>query len=168
MDRINVHAPSEAHARRLLEALDGRFSTSLDGGEPAPIVELWLDQETATKLVDLFDTLGNWLADGELSACRIGFLDRSYTLLAQRDGEPNDPADFLLERTIQLQVALDSRVVIEQAKGILAERDGISLDEAFDRLRQEARNGRIKLRDLATEIVGTTAAAPEADAPLAQ
>ena len=168
MDRINVYAPSEAHARRLLEALDGRVSANLDGGEPSPVVELWLDQETATKVIDLFDALGRWLADGDLSACRIGFLDRSYTLLAQRDGEPNDPTGFLVERTIQLQVALDSRVVIEQAKGVIAERHGVSLDEAFDRLRREARSGRMKLRELAREVVGTTAAAPEANTPRAE
>jgi hypothetical protein len=54
MDRINVHAPSEAHAQRLLGAVDGRFSANLNGGDSAPVVELRLDEETATQLVDLF------------------------------------------------------------------------------------------------------------------
>ena len=166
MDRINVFAPSEAHARRLLGAVEGQFRANLEGGEAAPVVELWLDQETATQLVDLFDALGKWLAEGELAACTIGFLDRSYTLLAATEREPNDPTGFLLERTIQLQAALDSRVVIEQAKGILAERHGISLDEAFDRMRREARSRRIKLRDLASDIVGPTAEALRTDLPL--
>ena len=166
MDRINVFAPSEAHARRLLSAMEGRFSASLDGGEPAPVVELRLDQETATQLVDLFDALGQWLAEGELTACQIGFLDRSYTLLAATAEEANDPAGFLLERTIQLQVALDSRIVIEQAKGILAERHAISPAEAFDRMRREARSRRMKLRDFAADIVATIPAAPRTDVPL--
>jgi hypothetical protein len=165
MDRINVHAPSEAHAQRLLSAVEGRFTANLNGGDADSVVELWLDQETATQLVDLFDALGKWLADGELAACQIGFLDRSYTLLAATEREPNDPAGFLLERTIQLQTALDSRIVIEQAKGILAERHGISPDEAFDRMRREARSRRMKLRDLASDVVRTTAAPAEATAP---
>jgi hypothetical protein len=126
------------------------------------VVELRLDEETATKLVELFDALGRWLADGDLAACQVGFWDRSYTLLAEMNGKPNDPTGFLLERAIQLQVALDSRVVIEQAKGIVAERHAITPDEAFDRLRREARSRRMKLRDLAAEVIATIQAAPQA------
>jgi AmiR/NasT family two-component response regulator len=59
----------------------------------------------------------------------------------------------LLERTIQLQTALDSRILLEQAKGILAECDSITADEAFNRMRAEARTKRIKLHELAAEIV---------------
>ncbi|MDX6435927.1 MAG: hypothetical protein QOK34_761, partial [Gaiellaceae bacterium] len=66
---------------------------------------------------------------------------------------------FLLERTLQLQTALDSRVVIEQAKGILAERNQIDPEEAFERMRLEARSRRMKLHDLASGIVATVAAA---------
>jgi hypothetical protein len=58
-------------------------------------------------LVELFDALGNWLADGDLAACQIGFGDRSYTLAPAADGHRNDPTAFLLERTIQLQRALN-------------------------------------------------------------
>jgi AmiR/NasT family two-component response regulator len=53
----------------------------------------------------------------------------------------------------QLQAALDSRVLIEQAKGMLAERVGITPDEAFALLRGHARNHNQKLIDLAHEIV---------------
>ncbi|HEX7353562.1 MAG TPA: GAF and ANTAR domain-containing protein [Mycobacteriales bacterium] len=52
----------------------------------------------------------------------------------------------------QLQTALDSRVVIEQAKGVLAERHGISLEQAFEQLRTEARRSRRKVGELAREI----------------
>jgi hypothetical protein len=155
MDAIRVRAPSTAHAQRLIASLDGQFSSSLDGGKPSTEVELRLDAETATKLIELFDALGAWLRDGELDTCQIGFGNRSYTLLAMVGHEPNDPTAFLLERTIQLQTALDSRIVIEQAKGILAERDSISLDEAFDKIRREARSRRMKLHDLAAGIVST-------------
>lgn len=53
----------------------------------------------------------------------------------------------------QLQHALDSRVRIEQAKGVLAERHGVSVDEAFARIRAYARHARLKLQDVAGEIV---------------
>ncbi len=155
MDIIRVRAPSTAHAERLIASLDGGFATTLDGGDPSTEVELKLDIETATKLIDLFDALGRWLRDGSLDAAQIGFGERTYTLLAPTEGKSSDPTSFLLERSIQLQTALDSRVVIEQAKGILAERESLSLDEAFDKMRREARSKRVKLRDLAAVIVAT-------------
>src|SRR5258708_2986626 len=49
----------------------------------------------------------------------------------------------------QLSAALTSRVVIEQAKGVLSERAGIDLAEAFTRLRTYARNHNLRLTDVA-------------------
>lgn len=155
VDVIRVRAPNGAHAERLLAELEGAFAASLDGGSPATEVGVRLDSETAEKLVELFDALGAWLSSGGLAAVEIGFGERTYTLLAAPRGKPNDPTQFLLERTIQLQTALDSRIVIEQAKGILAERESISPSEAFDKMRREARSKRIKLHDLATAVVET-------------
>jgi GAF domain-containing protein len=54
-----------------------------------------------------------------------------------------------------LQIALDSRILIEQAKGALAVRRGIPLDEAFDHMRGQARDSNRKLHDVAAEIVKT-------------
>ncbi|WP_158895649.1 ANTAR domain-containing protein [Amycolatopsis anabasis] len=59
------------------------------------------------------------------------------------------------ERIVQLQTALTSRVVLEQAKGILAERHGIALTEAFHRLRGHARRNQIQLHDVARSVVNT-------------
>ncbi|MEJ7585637.1 MAG: GAF and ANTAR domain-containing protein [Acidimicrobiales bacterium] len=56
----------------------------------------------------------------------------------------------------QLQYALDSRVAIEQAKGMLAERGGIDMDEAFSRLRSFARTNNRRLTELAMELVEGT------------
>jgi GAF domain-containing protein len=58
----------------------------------------------------------------------------------------------------QLQVALNSRVIIEQAKGILAERLQMSPDEAFVMLRRFARNHNRPLTQLAAEVIGGGAA----------
>ncbi len=58
--------------------------------------------------------------------------------------------------TAQLQRALTSRVVIEQAKGILAERAKIDMNEAFTRLRHYARDHNLGLGALANELVQDT------------
>ena len=53
----------------------------------------------------------------------------------------------------QLSAALSSRVVIEQAKGVISERAGVHLDEAFARLRAYARNHNLRLTDVARAAV---------------
>lgn len=53
----------------------------------------------------------------------------------------------------QLQEALDSRIVIEQAKGILAADGRIGMDEAFQVLRRHARSHQADLRSVAEAIV---------------
>ena len=53
----------------------------------------------------------------------------------------------------QLEVALESRVVIEQAKGIIAEHSKISVDVAFDRMRSFARGHNRLLSDTARQVI---------------
>ena len=57
------------------------------------------------------------------------------------------------DATRNLTVALESRAVIEQAKGILIARHGISDDDAFDELRRRSQAANRKLRVIAAEIV---------------
>ena len=53
----------------------------------------------------------------------------------------------------QLQEALESRIVIEQAKGITAQRHGVTIDQAYRRIRTHARNNNASLRTVAEAIV---------------
>jgi GAF domain-containing protein len=53
----------------------------------------------------------------------------------------------------QLQEALESRVVIEQAKGITAYKNAITIDQAYQQMRRHARNNNASLRIVAEAIV---------------
>jgi AmiR/NasT family two-component response regulator len=72
-----------------------------------------------------------------------------------------------LERRAQLEHALQSRVAIEQAKGVVAERYGIRTEEAFELIRRAARAQRMKLHDLARSIRPGEETPPELAAVLA-
>lgn len=61
----------------------------------------------------------------------------------------------------QLQTALNSRILIEQAKGVLAERHGINPNEAFTLLRAYARNHHHRLTELAAAIIDGSTTATE-------
>jgi transcriptional regulator with GAF, ATPase, and Fis domain len=59
----------------------------------------------------------------------------------------------------QLQSALNTRILIEQAKGVLAAKAQISLDTAFTLMRNHARRNQQHLREIATAVInGTTTA----------
>jgi ANTAR domain len=67
--------------------------------------------------------------------------------------EQNQASEFWRERAAQLQQALDTRVLIEQAKGILMERFGLDAEAAFAMLRGSARAERIRIHVLARAVV---------------
>lgn len=56
----------------------------------------------------------------------------------------------------QLSFALNSRIVVEQAKGVISERAGVSLGEAFDRLRSHARRQGLRLTEVAQSALDGT------------
>jgi transcriptional regulator with GAF, ATPase, and Fis domain len=80
--------------------------------------------------------LGQALAD----IAAVGILQGRAVFAAERRAE-------------QLQRALDSRIMIEQAKGILAERRRIPPGEAFERLRLHARSNNMKLREVCRQVM---------------
>ncbi len=63
----------------------------------------------------------------------------------------------------QVQHALQSRIVIEQAKGIVAQQAGISVDDAFERLRAYSRNHNSRVHDLALAVIDGNVTATSLD-----
>jgi hypothetical protein len=63
----------------------------------------------------------------------------------------------------QLNQALTSRIVIEQAKGMISERTGVNMEAAFGRLRRHARNHNLLLADVARQVVEGTLLAGSLD-----
>ncbi|HEX7133710.1 MAG TPA: ANTAR domain-containing protein [Iamia sp.] len=74
-------------------------------------------------------------------------------------GVPSETDDLVAE-VAHLRVALESRDVIGQAKGILMERHGIGADEAFARLVTMSRSGNVRLREIAENLVELRADLP--------
>jgi hypothetical protein len=64
-------------------------------------------------------------------------------------------ADAQERKATELQTALDTRVVIEQAIGILSERFVLPVADAFEVLRAAARNSRREVRVVAEELRGS-------------
>ena len=87
------------------------------------------------------------LSPADITACQGMAHIATISLLSRRAaGESHDIID-------QLQHALDSRIVIEQAKGVVAERAGIGPDEAFQKLRHYARSHNLRLHEVARGVV---------------
>jgi AmiR/NasT family two-component response regulator len=63
----------------------------------------------------------------------------------------------------QLEYALNSRIAIEQAKGMVAERDSVNMEEAFLILRNHARNHNVRLAQVAEDLISGTLPASALD-----
>jgi GAF domain-containing protein len=94
-----------------------------------------------------------WSAEGELAL--LAFTDLAALLIASMmQGEQQS------ELALQLQGALNSRQVIEQAKGVLIGRQGIPARDAYEQLRSQARSERRKLTEVCAEVVAKAVARP--------
>ena len=123
-------------------ALDAGFRSThalpmrLRGDVVGVLTLLHINQHTLT---DVDARLGQALAD----AATIGLLHERAVRHAETVAE-------------QLQGALNSRVIVEQAKGVLATQAAIGPDEAFTILRSHARRHGLRLTDLARGVVERT------------
>jgi GAF domain-containing protein len=105
-------------------------------------------------VLNLFRTTTRSLSDDDVTAAQALADVATIAILQRRHSR--DAAEL----NEQLTGALRSRVIIEQAKGVIAEREGRSPEQAFDRLRAHARNQRLGLADLARDIVAGAANLP--------
>jgi GAF domain-containing protein len=67
------------------------------------------------------------------------------------------------ELIAQLNEALNSRIIIEQAKGKVSESSGLDMAASFQRLRNHARNHNLRLTDLARSIADGTSSSASLD-----
>jgi GAF domain-containing protein len=97
--------------------------------------------------LNLFSTTDSRFADEEVRVVQALADVATIAILQERSLLQ---AETLTE---QLHGALNSRIVIEQAKGALAQADQISTAEAFDLLRSRARSSRQRLVDVARDVL---------------
>jgi GAF domain-containing protein len=108
--------------------------------------------------LNLFDTAPGSLDEGKL---RIGQALADVATIGLLQQRAIHRRDILTE---QLETALRSRVLIEQAKGVLAERLHLDMAEAFTLLRGNARSRNRRLSDLAQAVVDGSEQIPPATA----
>jgi GAF domain-containing protein len=134
-----------------LEAVDGRWpsfaSAAVQAGfQSASALPLRLRTVTLGAL-NLLRATREPMAEGDLIVARA-FADLAALSIVQHRATID-----ALRLNEQLSAALTSRIVIEQAKGIISERAGVDLTEAFSRMRAFARSANLRLTDVAQAAV---------------
>jgi GAF domain-containing protein len=128
-----------------------RFSTAAGRAGFQSVVALPLRLRDVTLgALNLLSTSRSPMAEADIIVARA-FADLAALSILQH--RASTEAQRLNE---QLSAALTSRIVIEQAKGVISERVGIDLAEAFARLRAYARNANLRLTDVAQAAVDGT------------
>jgi hypothetical protein len=109
-------------------------------------VPMWLDHQIIGVLSLYSGEPRKWCDQDIAVAGVLADVATSYVVNASKRHQQRQLSD-------QLQKALESRVVIEQAKGITASKKSVTIDQAFQLIRQQARNNNVSLRVVADEIV---------------
>ena len=149
---IRFEAGTRAQAESLQEEL-AAFEPGLVRGPGGWLVEINPDERVSSLLLTVFHSVSRWLSRNHLASVEVHFGESRYTLLHPSDARPSHSAEFLLQRVVQLERALDSRIVIEQAKGLLAGKLRLAVDDAFEILRLAARGAGRRLHELAEDVV---------------
>jgi len=98
--------------------------------------------------MNIFDTAPHELTPGEASLVRAFADAGTIGILQERTHKQQS------DLSVQLQGALNSRIVVEQAKGIVAERLKVDMDTAFGMIRSHARRQGTRLSAVAEALVG--------------
>ena len=97
--------------------------------------------------LNLFQTTPQRLCDDDIALARALADVATIAILQQRTLEQSHVENS------QLETALSSRILIEQVKGVLAERWNTSVDDAFAAFRSYARARHLRLSEFATQII---------------
>ncbi|MER7172501.1 GAF and ANTAR domain-containing protein [Streptomyces mesophilus] len=97
--------------------------------------------------LNLFQRSDRRLAEDEIALAQALADVATITILQQRTLEQSHVVNT------QLNSALSSRILVEQVKGVLAERWNTSVDEAFHAFRSYARSHHLRLTELARQVV---------------
>ena len=98
--------------------------------------------------LNLYSTQPREWSDGDIAVASVlADVATSYVVNASKLRQQEQLSE-------QLQEALETRVVIEQAKGITSHQQAVTIDQAHQRMRRHARNNHASLRLVAEAIVG--------------
>lgn len=152
--------PERPLPERLADPQDGPAATSFQVGVPVHVADAVPGRPTTTLLSVPLRRAGQRL--GVLTLVRLTTAAftaeqaRGAQALADIGAIRLSAARALAEAetlSLQLRHALDSRILIEQAKGVIAANDGMDMDAAFTQLRTYSRRNGVRLRDAALAVV---------------
>jgi GAF domain-containing protein len=158
---LDSYRTGEQVVNHNLAALDGRWprfaAEALDAGFSSVHALPMRLRGSVIGAVNLFRTDAGEMTQADVEVAQA-FADVATIAILQHRAT-------LEAKTVndQLNQALNSRIVIEQAKGILAERLGLNMEQAFATLRNHARNHNLRLAALANGVIEGSVAASVLD-----
>jgi hypothetical protein len=167
---IQVATQDAESAKRLVTELVGVFGGESVSLDPAGEIEVHSNGESNRTLIQSLEAVERWLEAAGIPSAEVRVDGRSYKVhragsLHRLEERPANAADragrdhdrqrirTLEQENRQLRIALESRVLIEQAKGALTVTRGVAPEDAFQLLRRQARNERRDIHAVAAEVV---------------
>lgn len=140
---IPVQIHDMSHESRWTEFSSAALANGIHSVLSLPLVS----REASLGALNLYSKVADGFTEGDLQVGTVFATQASVTLANSQAYEAS------VELSLQLREALDSRAVIDQAKGILMEREHCEAQRAFDILRKVSQQTNRKLRDVALEVV---------------